>query len=471
MNKYKYLFRNIGILAISNFSVQLLAFFLVPLYTSILSTEEYGIYDLYTTTITLLIPVLTIDIQDAVLRFTLDGSKDRNRQVLSYSIRLLLVGAAVVGIFLLLNGRFSFIKIINEYPLYFFFMYLSVAFYQVMQNFAQGLNQVKQVGWSGVICSFVFFVLNIFFLVSLKLGLQGYFLATILSRIMPVIYLSFSTNIGSYISFERTENSLKKSMKEYSAPLIVSQIGWWITSASDRYFVTWFCGVAENGIYSIAYKIPNVLNTVQSLFNQAWVLSSVKEFDPQDKDGFFSNIYCMYNVMMTMACELVILLSRWISSILFANDFYGAWVYIPFLTLGALFGALAQVFNGIYTSVKESKVAAVTTAAGSVTNIILNFILILKLGTIGAAIATFFSYFVVWLIRILGIGKYIQLKLPMVRQIVSYLLLGLQTGVLFLLDESLTYYLVSLVIFVVLVILYHREIHGMLGGMKQYRKA
>ena len=60
MEKYKYLLKNIGLLVLSNFSTKLLGFLLVPLYTSILTTKEYGIYDLFNTTIGVLIPIFTV---------------------------------------------------------------------------------------------------------------------------------------------------------------------------------------------------------------------------------------------------------------------------------------------------------------------------------------------------------------------------------------------------------------------------
>lgn len=47
MGKYKYLFKNIGIMTISNFGTKILSFLMVPLYTNLLSTSEYGTYDLY----------------------------------------------------------------------------------------------------------------------------------------------------------------------------------------------------------------------------------------------------------------------------------------------------------------------------------------------------------------------------------------------------------------------------------------
>ena len=71
-NKYKYLGKNTMVFVISSFGTKFLSFLLVPLYTSVLSTEEYGVADLITTTATLMIFIFTINISSSVLRFTLD---------------------------------------------------------------------------------------------------------------------------------------------------------------------------------------------------------------------------------------------------------------------------------------------------------------------------------------------------------------------------------------------------------------
>ena len=71
MKGYKYLFKNIGLLTISQFGTKILVFLLVPLYTSVLSTSEYGTYDLFVTTINLLVPIVTLNLSDAVLLFNI----------------------------------------------------------------------------------------------------------------------------------------------------------------------------------------------------------------------------------------------------------------------------------------------------------------------------------------------------------------------------------------------------------------
>ena len=80
MKKYNYLLKNIGLLTLSSFASKILSFLLVPLYTSILTTKQYGIYDMFNTTVMLLLPLITIDIVDAVLRFGLDRSKSKEEK-------------------------------------------------------------------------------------------------------------------------------------------------------------------------------------------------------------------------------------------------------------------------------------------------------------------------------------------------------------------------------------------------------
>ena len=74
--KYRYLLKNMGLMTISSFASKILSFILVPLYTAILTTDEYGTYDIYTTTAFLLIPLLSVCISDAVLRFALDKENE-----------------------------------------------------------------------------------------------------------------------------------------------------------------------------------------------------------------------------------------------------------------------------------------------------------------------------------------------------------------------------------------------------------
>lgn len=98
-SKYKYLIKNTGILAISNFSSKLLVFFLVPIYTSVLSTAEYGTYDLAMSTVLLLYPVLTVNIVDGVMRFSMEKGADHTK-IISIALRFIFVGMFIMTVLL-----------------------------------------------------------------------------------------------------------------------------------------------------------------------------------------------------------------------------------------------------------------------------------------------------------------------------------------------------------------------------------
>ena len=84
MEKYKYLVKNIGALTIGQFGTNFLVFLLVPIYTSILSTEDYGTYDLIYNTVLLLVPFLTLNIAESTLRFSIDNNSEKETSIIFF---------------------------------------------------------------------------------------------------------------------------------------------------------------------------------------------------------------------------------------------------------------------------------------------------------------------------------------------------------------------------------------------------
>ena len=134
-------------------------------------------------------------------------------------------------------------------------------------------------------------------------------------------------------------------------------------------------------------------------------MSAIKDFNQNDENGFFSKTYSIYNCLMALICSLMIVFDKIISKILFANDFYIAWKYVPFLLIAFFFGALSGYLGGIFAAVKRSDIYAKSTIIGAIMNVLLNFLLVYKIGALGAAIATTISYFVVWKIRFEDVYK------------------------------------------------------------------
>lgn len=451
---YRYLFNNIGLLTLSNFATKFLSFFLVPLYTNVLTTTEYGTYDLFNATIGVLLPVLTLNIQESVLRFALDKKTNREA-IVTISAKYLLISNFLVIIGLIFNRITNLNAMIAEYGIYFFLMFFVQSLVGVITCYIRGVDRVADLSVSSVITSIVTISCNIIFLVAFKWGLPGYFLANIIGPLVQCIYLMVRSSFLNEIRFEQFTTE-EEAMTNYSKPLIANSIAWWVNNVSDRYVIVFFCSLAENGVYSVAGKIPSILNIFQTVFNQAWTLSAVKDFDSEDKNGFFTNTYKAYNCMMVIICSSIIVADKVLAKFLYAKDFYVAWKYVPWLTVAILFGALSGYLGGFFSAVKDSKLFATSTIMGAIINLFLNFVFTPVYGAMGAAIATAISYIVVWAFRYVQSRKYIRLKINLTRDIIAYILLIVQS--LLILIEGLKMYFFVGSVFLVICFLYIKDI-------------
>ena len=326
-----------------------------------------------------------------------------------------------------------------------------------MVSYIRGIDRIADLSISSVICAVVTIGCNILFLVVLKWGLVGYFLTNIIGPLVQCSYLIYRSRFFAVIHLRKKYTAVNKEMTAYSKPLIANSLGWWVNNALDRYVIIFFCGISANGIYSVASKIPGILNIFQTIFNSAWALSAVKEFDPEDKDGFFSNTYKAYNCFMTLACSGIIVADKLLAKLLYAKDFYIAWQYVPWLTIAILFGALSGYLGGFFTAVRDSKVFAQSTIIGAACNVVLNIAMTPFMGPLGAAIATTVCHIIVWAIRLKQSQKYIKLHFRLKRDIITYIILVVQSGML-LFFHGMLLYGIEITLFCMTICLYLNDI-------------
>ncbi len=465
-DRYKYLLKNINFILLGNLSTKIISFFLVPLYTNVLSTADYGSYDLVGTTINLLLPVLTISIADAVIFFVLDKSENA-KEVYSVGIKWTCIGMILAVLITVINAIFGFFDVIIQYWYFFLIMFLMTGLVNLINNLARGLERMAVFSIGCFLSNLAVILLNILFLIVLKWGIESLFLAVILAQLVQFLYVAISVNMFSYITL-KISSSLDMRMREYSIPQIFNYLAWWINSTLDRYIITGMCGVVENGIYSMASKIPHVLAIFQSSFGQSWALSVAKEYDENDTKGFFDRIYNMYSYGMIILCSLLILFNRFISGILYNKDFYVAWRYVPFLLIATVFSAVSGFYGSIYSVVKESKLITKTTIIGAIVNIVANCIFVYLFGAIGAAFSTSLAYAVTMLLREMWVKKYIVFKRRFRRSIIAYMLLYFQAFFMILVkQEGVFLYIPELTAVVIINIMYHEELFKILKIAKK----
>ena len=405
----RYLFKNLGILAISNFSSKVLVFLLVPLYTSVLSTYEYGTYDLIVSTVTLLYPILTVNIVDAVMRFSMEKAY-KKEETASIGIKYVTASIIIFGIGLFTFCFTNIFSSLNGLGIYIFLYYLFYVLNQYLIQLAKGLERVKDMGIAGVISTIVMLAANIIFLLVLKKGLAGFFSANILAQAVPVIYYFIRLRFWKILKWVGRHNRLEKEMLVYCTPLICTVLGWWVNSTADKYTVAFMCGVAANGLLSVSYKIPSIISTLQGIFIQAWQISAIKEYGEDSASSFYGQTFTYINVLMSIACSSLTLLSKPLARILYANEFYQAWRYVPFLLISSVLNCASGFVGPILSAKKDSKSMALSAIYGACANIILNIILVYLIGVQGATIATVISSYLIYYFRMRAVKNEFSVK-------------------------------------------------------------
>lgn len=428
----KKLGKNIAIITIGSFSSRILTFLLVPFYTSILTTEEYGIYDLVISAVNLIFPVVSLLISEAVVRFALDRNSNKAK-IFTLS---LIVTAIEMVVFLCFSPLILLSSTLKNYYFFFVLYFITHSIYMLVFQFVRGIEKMKQYAIAGALSTMLVILLNILLLAVFRIGLTGYFVANIASSFIGSVYLFLKCRLYRYIvPLHKEDKALLVSMLKYSVPLIPNGLSWWINTSSDKFFITYYFDAGASGLYAVAYKIPSLLTTFTNIMLNAWQISAVEDFGTEKATKFYTKIYNYYFTVTASMVAVIIAFTKFLSGMLFQKEFFEAWVFVPILMAAYFFHDLSAFIATIYTTAKKTKMLSYTTALGAVINVILNFLLIPKWGAVGAAGTTLISYFIVWGIRMIHSRTLMKLEYSYCLDILSMILLGAEIAVIYLLPK------------------------------------
>ncbi|HEV9760254.1 TPA: oligosaccharide flippase family protein [Streptococcus pneumoniae] len=397
MSKYKELAKNTGIFALANFSSKILIFLLVPIYTRVLTTMEYGFYDLVYTTIQLFVPILTLNISEAVMRFLMKDGVSK-KSVFSIAVLDIFIGSIAFALLLLVNNLFSLSDLISQYSIYIFVIFVFYTLNNFLIQFSKGIDKIGVTAISGVISTAVMLAMNVILLVVFDWGLLGFFIANVCGYVIPCIYIVSRLRLWELFEI-KIDKKLQWEMVYYALPLVLNILSWWVNNTSDRYIVTAIVGIQASAIISVAYKIPQILSTISAIFIQSWQISAIKIQEDKSDTTFVSNMLLYYNALLLIIASGIILFVKPISNILFGISFYSAWELVPFLIISSLFNAISGCIGAIMGAKMDTHNIAKSALVGMIANIILNIVLTFLMGPQGITISTLIASFLIFYMR------------------------------------------------------------------------
>lgn len=388
MSREKTLVKNTLIMAIGTFLPRIINLLTTPIITGTTTDAQYGQLDLVTTTIlSFIVPLCTLQLEQALFRFLVDAKNvGEQKKVITNGyimIFILMLIAGIICFFIpidLFNGSYKFLVI----------GYIWIEIIATTSRFVlRAFSKYKEYSILAALVVIVNFIIVSICLLWLKTGYIGVLIALTLADVIGFMYVLFVCNIFSYFSLRYLRIEYASKMLQYALPFIPNTVSWYINQLSDRWIISIFLGAGANGIYALANKIPSIVNILYPAFNLAWTDSATRSVNDPDSGKYYNRMFKMLFCIVSAGTVLLLAASPIIFEILCRNkSLYGAFGFTPTLIIATYFYCFSQFFGSIYVAVRSAKNMSITTTMAAAINIIINLLLINKIGVQAAVLST-----------------------------------------------------------------------------------
>lgn len=394
--------------------LKFISFLLMPIYASRFSTADYGVLTFLQLFATILGWFLGLQIFSGMWRYYYELDGENQTKLVKSSFGFSIIINFIILTLTIIIIQFPIVKNLGYNNILIIVLVASFVGYFANQGVSILRLQRKATVFLklNISQSILYFILVILFVVVFRQGIVSIFYGQLIAGIFLLIIFFFFMGNSKYLSFSY-DKELTKKMLAFSIPLIPANLAMWVLNSSDIFFIKHFYTMSDVGIYAFSYKIVMVVQVLLVIpISQAWtpfIFSRIK-----DKDFIKKKINQMLQLFFAAGFILVIFLSFFTKDILslFAKEGYLEGTKIIFVAglSYIMYGGCMLMAIGYHIS-EKTKLLPKYFAYGAITNIILNYFFIKWFGLMGAAIATFLSFFLIFLLYNLNINKHFPLKI------------------------------------------------------------
>lgn len=408
MSRNKDLIKNTMILSIGQFVPKVMSLIVLPILTTCLTKFEYGLYDLTLTVASFCIPLITLQIQQAVFRFLLE-TKDNKAEVITSSFSFLIVMYSFFSIGII----FFWNNYINNFllSLLFSLSYFVESILSLLGQISRGLGYNIKYSLAYAIYSISFMILLClkYFLFS-YIDLDYLIVSMIISYLISILYLFYTCKIWKYINLKYNNIFVLKKLIGFSGPMVISSIALWVVNLSDRFCISAFLGLEMNALYSVANKIPNLINSFYSVFNLAWTENTSKLTLKEKRNGYYTVFFDEFFNFLIGIVLIIISAMPFIFEILINAKYNQAYGLMSWIFIGVFFSSLVSFLGSIYVGEKKTKEVGISSILGAIFNLVINLLFMKRFGVLVAVFSTIISYFVIFIYRLLDLKNYIVIE-------------------------------------------------------------
>ncbi|HLJ25250.1 MAG TPA: oligosaccharide flippase family protein [Candidatus Angelobacter sp.] len=421
MTELKTLFRHASHYLGGRVCLMLLGFASFPVFTRVFSVSDYGIMSLVTKVLLLLTVLGKFGMQNSVQRFYAEegASKDAAVSRRYYSTLFFGAGAtgAVMAVLFVLGMLFMPAALVETKLKHLFLLVAVLIIVRSLQptliGFLRAQGKTKAYNATEIAVKAVTVLVACTLLLLWKRTLTVFFGSMIAVEVVGVIGLAWYLARRGLIDFKAVDWHYFRKAAVFAFPLIGYELASVVLDSGDRLLVQHYMGSQPLGYYSAAYNVSTYVEealmvpinlALFPIYMKLWVEKGKAEtqaFLSRSLNGFLA-------LAVGVAC-IVLLTARDVIVVLASSKFQDAYKLLPVLVIGLLIYAIHIFLNAALLIYKKTATMTRLVVYACVFNILLNMVLIPRIGLQGAAIATLVSY----LIMVLLMGNVSLRLLPL----------------------------------------------------------
>ncbi|MBC8182064.1 oligosaccharide flippase family protein [candidate division KSB1 bacterium] len=396
---FKRLFSQTVIYGLGDAIIKAIAFFLIPLYTRVLTKEEVGIIALINIIELILLLVLSLSLNSAVLKVFHDYKTEAEKRAIFSTALIFISTIALFVLSLLFFNAEAVSKIFfktTNYSVYLKFVFGSV-FFNLFRLFGLAYlrSLEKPVHYSILnIVHFTFLVsFNIYHILILKQSILGVVKSSLFTA--AILFVVVLTTVFKKVGFSFSKDALKKLI-HFGMPIVPGTVAGWALTVSDRYLLNLFATPADVGLYDISYKFGMILHMILVMpFRTAWLPFVFSIRNDENANNIYSVSLTYFLLAATLIFLLISLFAKEIIVLVSTSAYLPGAKAIPLVALAYIFYGIYYIVDiGVLLKVKTIYYTIIT-GIGAAVNIGLNIVMIPKIGMIAAAINTAIAYFLI----------------------------------------------------------------------------
>ncbi len=422
MNKEKSFLKNLLGFTVGPVIAAALGFLTVPITTYLATPDDFGKASMYTMAFTLLSLIIYLGMDQAFIReFNVEKNK---RKLLWSSFYIPFIFSIIVAIALMIFYKPISNILFEGIELHLIIMLAISLPLAIIDRYNMLIIRMKEKALLYSIFNIANRVFNIVFLfiylIFIDRSFRGIVNATFISLvIISVIGIFVCKNY--WITNVSIDKKLTKKMIRYALPIIPATIIGWLFNSMDKMALRAWSNFNEIGIYAVAFKITTILGVFQQAFATFWAPTAFRWYENGEKPEKFMKVSECLTLVMTFVF-IVVVISKNIILFFIGDNYKGASSLISFLLFIPIMYTMSETTTIGISFKRKTKYNLIISSVVAMINLILNFILVPKIGALGASIATAISYLVFFWMRTL-ISSYVWIKFDYKVYIVNTLLI------------------------------------------------